>query len=805
MKTHFSKAVLLASTFLSTAALAQTVPPAPAPNQTVPAAADQNQTAQAATDQTQNPGLTTPTNIGNVQAGGGFPVTPEGVNGTDAGGGHIIEEDAPKNRSTVTQDSILKQYPTANVYKYLELQPGVNVSNADPFGETGGNILVRGMNSNEMGFTLEGAPLNDQATYNFFPQQYVDGENLNQISLAQGSADLDSPHIGASGGVVNMYLRDPSKTPEGLAEFSFGSDHFAREFARADTGLIDGTNVRGFMSYSHLDDDHWRGPGTDDRDHIDIKLLGEFGEGNRTALSLMLNQNVNTYYFTPTLGQWNNHQINWDATFSGATDTNFFGLHENPYLSAVVSMPTTFQIAGNSQLDVTPYVWWDDGAGGGLGSAPAINPNSFFFGNQQVHLANLTGPTTSSGAVLVSNASRNPEVRPGVVFEDHTQIDNHKLVGGYWFEYSMQHSYAPYTLLNANGTLQDIWAETNQLTLTDGQVPYSVNQRTASYVNGVFVGDTMSLLDDRVEVDYGVKRVYIWRSTENLLPGTTNVDFNDAQWSPNAALRYKINPENQVFANFATNFRSPPVSQMVALYSNSTGLPSTIATNADKDEYSYNQELGYRYQGAAGDSSISFFHYDFYNRQLTTANPSGQTITLNVGNTDAYGIDFEAGTHPYYHFRPYVSGEWLRATQTSSYQDGTDYLPTTGKETIRSPHWQGAVSIDYDDGTYFGIISGKYVGPQFSTFIDDEKIPGYATADLTLGVRVPPPVTYVKGMEFRLNLVNITDNRYIAGVNTPEPNAHTQKGVYGTSLAGTLPNYIVGAGFAAIFTMKADF
>lgn len=803
MRTHFSKTVLLAGTFLSTAALAQTAPPATESSQTPPPATAQNQTAQATPSTT---GTTTPTNIGNVQAGqGGFPVTPEGVNGTDVGGGHMIEEDAPKNRSTVTQDSILKVYPNANVYKYIELMPGVNSDNADPFGETGGNLLIRGMNVNEIGWTLEGAPLNDQATYNFFPQQYVDGENLNQISVAQGSADLDSPHIGASGGVVNMYMRDPSKTPTGIAEVNFGSDNFLREYVRGDTGLIDGTTLRGFMSYSHLDDDHWRGPGSDKRDHIDIKLVGEWGEGNRTALSLMLNRNVNTYYFTPTLGQVNAHVLNWDANFSGATDTNFYGLHLNPYLSAVVSMPTTFQISSNTHLDVTPYVWWDEGSGGGLGSAPLINRNSFFFGNEKVTPANLTGPQATNGSILVSNASLNPEVRPGVIFEDHTQLDNHKLIGGYWFEYSMQHSYAPYTLLNGNGTLQDIWAQTNQLVLTNGQVPYGVNQRTASFVNGVFIGDTISLLDDRMNVDFGLKRVYIHRATADLVPGGVNVDFNDAQWSPNAALRYQINPENQVFTDIAVNFRSPPVNQLVTIYSNSTGKVTSPATSADKDEQSFVEELGYRYQAALGDASVTYFHYDFYNRQLSYTNSQALTQTLNVGNTDANGIDVEVGTHPYYHFRPYLSGEWLRATQSSSFQDGTDYLPTNGKTTIRSPHWNGAASIDYDDGTYFGVLTGKYIGPQFATFMDDEKIPGYATADLTLGMRFAPPVSYVKGLEARLNLVNLTDVRYIAGVNTPQPNATTQKGVYGTTYAPASPNYIIGAGFAAIFTIKADF
>ena len=114
--------------------------------------------------------------------------------------------------------------PTANPYQMINLLPGVVQSSVDDTGLNGGNIRLRGFNSDHVGMTIEGMPVNDFGNYALYPQEYVDAENMAQVSIAQGSPDLDLPHIGSVGGVINLYMRDPSKTAGGLVEMTFGSD-----------------------------------------------------------------------------------------------------------------------------------------------------------------------------------------------------------------------------------------------------------------------------------------------------------------------------------------------------------------------------------------------------------------------------------------------------------------------------------------------------------------------------------------------------------------------------------------------------
>lgn len=143
----------------------------------------------------------------------------DGVNRRAIGGGLMIKEDAPKSKSSITRDYIEKQTPGLNPMQLIALLPGVNSSDSDPMGLTGGHTSVRGMNEASMGYTLEGFPLNDIGNYAVYPQEIVDSENLSTIQVAQGSADLDSPTISAAGGVVNMYMIDPAKKNGWTSQF----------------------------------------------------------------------------------------------------------------------------------------------------------------------------------------------------------------------------------------------------------------------------------------------------------------------------------------------------------------------------------------------------------------------------------------------------------------------------------------------------------------------------------------------------------------------------------------------------------
>jgi iron complex outermembrane receptor protein len=88
--------------------------------------------------------------------------------------------------------------------------------------------------------------------------------------------------------------------------------------------------------------------------------------------------------------------------------------------------------------------------------------------------------------------------------------------------------------------------------------------------------------------------------------------------------------------------------------------------------------------------------------------------------------------------------------------------------------------------------------------MNDEKLPSFETYDMSLGYRFHN-FGPVKHPQLQLNLVNLDDHKFLTGINSTQFNARTVRGVYGTSIAGSAPSYLVGGGFAAIFAVSAGF
>ena len=125
-----------------------------------------------------------PTDIGRIS-----------VEGQGTGTGLLVQEDTPKARSSVTRAHLETLSPSSNPYQAIEMLPGVNTFSYDGTGLFGGGLRVRGANSDQMGFTINGAPVNDSGNFAVYPQEYTDVDNLCEVFLTQGSTDTEAPHV----------------------------------------------------------------------------------------------------------------------------------------------------------------------------------------------------------------------------------------------------------------------------------------------------------------------------------------------------------------------------------------------------------------------------------------------------------------------------------------------------------------------------------------------------------------------------------------------------------------------------------
>ncbi len=752
-------------------------------------------------------------------------VTGRSVRTTSPGAGLMRVETAPKAVETITRDFIAKQSPTTDAQSLLRSLPSTNVTDVDPYGLFSGTSRVRGLDTTEVGYLLDGAPLNDIGAGQFYSNEVLEAEDLQTVSLQPGSTNLYSPVVSAAGGLVEIAMIDPTVAPGGLVDVSTGTFKLNREFIRLNSGVIGNTGIRAMFAFSNTQANNWEGPGGAHKKHIDFKAVKDFADGSHTSLTVAYNDEVTNTFNTAAMTQSNyltqiekGNSESFAATYAGpnAAGANFYQLHQNPFENLIASAPSTLVINRRLHVDDTPYFW--HGIGNGTSGA-LLTENSLFYGTQKVNLdLNNDGLTNTKATALAFTPSNQEQFRPGNVVKAVLDADRHnQLTGGWWYEYSDLNQYSPIGMVNQRtGIPENVWGVQDNDVLPNGQPYYARNFDTISQVNMLFVGDHAHYLDDRLVVDAGFKEAMVSRDLTDHIPGTAyHRTVNVALPLPQLGISYQIDPRSQVFVSGATNFRIPSNVSLADQISNTTGKVSQLGGDA-RSEYSIAEEVGYRYNGQLLIGSVSFFNYNFTNRQITLnffVNGAPYSSSVNAGGQTTRGVDLQLSTRPIlFHLRPYFAFEYLDATIDNNLAaSGTigkttvnDFLPTAGKTAIASPHVQAKLGLDYDDGRFFLGADLDYVGQQYSTFTNDQGMPDFITNSVYSGYRFHR-FGALKAPQIQLNLQNLTGAVYRTGVYSVTNNANPTKGVFGSTIAGSAPLYQLQPGFSIAVTVSSSF
>ncbi len=717
--------------------------------------------------------------------------------------GLLPDQDVPKAVSAISTDFIAKQAPTLNAFQLVSLLPGANVSSSDPYGlSTSSSLTLRGLGQDEIGVLMEGAPQNDIGYYYAYPSQFADAENVRQITLAQGAVDIDSPTVGGAGGLLSLRLDDPKARRGALVDLSVGSYNERRVFVRIDSGTIGTSGLKAFLSYSNSRADNWRGAGYDTRQHVDAKLLDEWGEGNRASISVSFNDADTSTYPSPTLADWqaSGRGFNYDKHYTDG-DTNYWRLYRSPFRNIYVSAPLHVKLGDRLTLDSTTYLQF------GYGNSPygtQLSTEGNFLGTEaltQIALARAEG-----GVATVLGNFTGDQFRGGNVSKLTQQAGAHTITAGLWFDYGTDRVLQTYTAIRPDGHPIDPWGYRDKAIRTaDGRLLAYENERTVTVTKGFFLADSIAVTP-RLTIDVGFKGVDVLHNGRNYLPGPqSKVRFDSFAALPRAAARYRLDDRQQLFANVTTNFRAPDEYTLYNVYDG--GAVSGQGTTALKNEYSVSEELGYRYIGPNLSASLTAFHYHFRNRQLATVIDNGNAqinSTINAGRQTSYGLDSEIDYRPAKGVSLYVSGEYLRARIDDDLPVGDDFLPTKGKHAVSSPTFQLGFGTTYDDGRLFGSTALKYVGRQYATFTNDESIKGYATLDLSIGMHLAGLID-AQRTDLRLNAINVTNPHVLSGVEAISTNAQDTTGRNGTPILGAAPAYYVGSGRAVMATLSRAF
>ncbi len=210
--------------------------------------------------------------------------------------GAIVAETTPKSRATITQEFIGQQNAGQSILNTINLVPGVNFTNNDPYGSSGGNLRIRGFDGARVSVTFDGIPLNDSGNYAIFSNQMLDPELISRATVNMGTTDVDSPTASAVGGTVNYVTRMPESEFGGFLQPSIGGDNFRRILGVLDTGALGPWETRSFFAGSYTNYDKWKGPGEIEKQQYNARFYQDLGGGNFAALAVHYNQNRNNFY-----------------------------------------------------------------------------------------------------------------------------------------------------------------------------------------------------------------------------------------------------------------------------------------------------------------------------------------------------------------------------------------------------------------------------------------------------------------------------------------------------------------------------
>lgn len=785
------------------------------------------------------------------------------------GNGYIIQEDGGKERSTVTKEAIERHAASANIFQLLDRTPGVNAQSNDGTGLFGGQMSVRGFNSDEMGFTIAGVPVNDSGNYAVYPQEFVDAENLQEISITQGAPDPDQPQGGAVGGAVSVVPQEPTEYQRIRIVQSIGQDNYFKSFGRVDTGNVFDLPLRFFLSYSKAETDAFKGSGYANRDHIDFGGVYETPYGDKFSVYSFFNSAINGSIATESLANFEAYGRNLDyeptfypfspavkgtkqnqsgvqsgltsayptAAYGGYNYANYAGFHVNPFNNEIASFTADLKLLDNLRMSVEPYYWNGYGNGGGTGSIAESSSTTAYNGyGSSGKPVNYTGPTPYSSVDLNGDGDKldtilyyRPSItstqRPGVNTKfTYEPLDWDTIRFGLDYDHSRHHQTQPYETIGPDGQV-DVWADDNDALLhrADGTLVQGRDQTTFNDTKIAYFENTSTFFNDRAKVVLGIKRQETSRDGNNNLPYAIDTGLESVihpsvdylNYLPSIQTSFKITEENQIFANLQKNARAP---SNYTLYENSY---NTIGSQVQ--ETSWNLDVGYRFQNPYVLTSISAFAVNFSNRQLDIALPDdpSETTDINAGSVHNRGFEWEIGTNkPIYDINLYGSVSYTKSLIKSNLLTGISsgttvvdnfVVPTAGKVYPNTPKWLISTVASYSPsffpGAYIG-ISPKYTSAREATLVNDEKIPGYTKVDLFAGYAVPDAmVPVVNNLKVQFNVDNLFSRNYLFfGYSASSTGINAHSVTTSQgTLAGTTPTYSVGAPVFFSVKISADF
>ncbi|MDY1035175.1 TonB-dependent receptor [Stenotrophomonas sp. CFBP8980] len=723
----------------------------------------------------------------------------------------VIGQATSYAKTSVSKETINRQTILSSVNNALNELPGVVVSEADATGSSvwGTQISMRGFVTNrdtqQIGTTIDGLP-NGGSGYGggSLANRYIDTLDLETVEVSQGTADISSRSNEALGGTLNFLTSDPLQEQRVRFVVGGGDNDARKYYARFDTGLLAG-HTRAWISASSAEVRDWiDGSGRTSNDHVAAKFVTELDRWTLTGYASYNDANEPEYTsVSPASFATNPDRDGLVGNLTGIPnlDQNFRSgsraLRENTfgYLRAAFDGGNGFKasVAGYAHKMegrgdwLPPYLVQarEDGVG---------NPESEYRGGDTVYGGSALGqfyfvnPDGSAAQMI-------PGCTPRAGFT--ADYDPNCYAAGVQGIQSYRHSH--YDNARAGFTADVEWKQdfgTVENTVRGGvwveNVDRSVRRDWHRLLN---VGTDISFdnvpywvqFEDRYKVDeqmyyvedvarfgpfsarVGVKQFFVDQKRQRTIGAAENVR-SDSKSDPllSAGATWTLPVQGlEAFAGYSQNFAA---------------IPSGVLGETDAQRFARvepetadNIELGLRVSRWPLTGSITLYNIKFDNRIVYLPARLADGIDYldetdgvyeNFGGVESTGVEAALGygwdngwringAYTYNRSEYLGSGNAARDAELGIV-DGADVIGQPRHILVMSADWQG-------ESWNFG-VSGRYLGERYLDASNANKLPSATVFNANIGFDLQDLSPKLKGVGASFVVSNLTDRRYLSGV-----------------------------------------
>ncbi|MBE7728402.1 TonB-dependent receptor [Komagataeibacter sp. FXV3] len=762
----------------------------------------QNQPATKQTDQRSQP----PAGKATTNA------SADSVTATKAESIIVMGAGAARETQSLSHLALQEVAPGTSPLKTLSKLPGVMFTSSDPLGsyEWSQQIIIRGFDQSRLGFTMDGIPLGNLAYGNdngLSIGRALQTENNGPATLAQGAGAVGVAASNDLGGALEFTSIDPTKKFGVDVAGTVGSYGTWRTFARINSGTLPGGG-RLYVSYDYQDANKWKGDGIQQQQQANAKFIQPLGDKVKLTLFGDYSQRAENDY-----QDLSNHMI---ATKGYNVDnvTGNYGLakqiasaYQNgtSFPSGIADQDQSYYNSAGLRQDILGYGKLDFRFTDHLKGFVSVYGHTNT--GEGVWVTPYTATPASLGGSPLSTRTTEYDIhREGVISSLSYNIGHHTIEGGFWFENNDFEQARRFYPLGSNqypGSSVH-WFGGNAF---DTQWQSAFNTKTYQF----HIQDTWQITP-ALKLNYGFKSLVVdnearqldgnYMGTPTANPYASGSITSANGFLPQIGANYRINHNNEIFADFSRN--------MAAFDNSTTGATSPFATttagyNAIKNkihpEMSYSEEIGYRFHNKRIQASITGYYIEFEDRLLSITQGAGiqgnPSVLSNVGGVTSRGIDTAFNYRFADNWSLYASYSYNDSVYDDNLTSNGITYNTRGKSVVAMPRNLANVQISYDDGTIWGNIGMQYQGRRTYTYTNDQWVKPNDIFNLNVGYRFHSHNWALRGLDAQINVTNLFDKRYVATVGS--------NGFKVNDPGGTFQTLQAGAPRMVFFTLRKHF